>query len=124
MSTMKSMPCLHKGTPLLAMSATPAATPSASTNPAAPPAAPAGNTDTTESKNTETKPTEAAGSTSTPAPATAGTTGDLNDPKTSYENAKKELIQAIQRKKQLEKQLVSIICSSIFTKRANLVNGN
>ena len=39
--------------------------------------------------------------------AAAAAKSDLNDPKTSYENAKKELIQAIQRKRGLDKQLVS-----------------
>jgi len=48
----------------------------------------------------------AAGGSSTATPTTANANGDLSDPKTSYENVKKDLIQAIQRKKQLDKQLV------------------
>ena len=52
----------------------------------------------------ETNGAAAGSSTATPTTATAN--GDLSDPKTSYENVKKDLIQAIQRKKQLDKQLV------------------
>ncbi|KIM30063.1 hypothetical protein M408DRAFT_328468 [Serendipita vermifera MAFF 305830] len=54
----------------------------------------------------ETNTTAAGSSTATPTTATAN--GDLSDPKTSYENVKKDLIQAIQRKKQLDKQLVAV----------------
>jgi hypothetical protein len=48
---------------------------------------------------------------STAIPGTANANGDLSDPKTSYENVKKDLIQAIQRKKQLDKQLVGVLLS-------------
>ncbi|CAG7852220.1 SubName: Full=Uncharacterized protein {ECO:0000313/EMBL:CCA67639.1} [Serendipita indica DSM 11827] len=71
---------------------------------------------TTTSANTATKKATTASGSTAPAAnseattsAVAATTGvDLSDPKTSYENAKKDLIQAIQRRKQLDKQLVQV----------------
>lgn len=54
-----------------------------------------------------------AANTTTAANTTAANT-NVDDPKTSYENAKKELMQAIQRKRQLDKQLVGCTIPMFF----------
>lgn len=82
------------------MTATPA--PVSTSNPSASvPTTNGTNAAESTTNKTDTNPTPAAA-----VAAGAGARGDLNDPKTSYENAKKELIQAIQKKKHLDKQLV------------------
>jgi len=64
----------------------------------------------TDSTNKAAPDANAAGAgNATTTPGTANANGDLSDPKTSYENVKKELVQAIQRKKQLDKQLVWLL---------------
>ncbi|KAG8829395.1 hypothetical protein FRC17_006662 [Serendipita sp. 399] len=64
---------------------------------------------TNASESTTAAVTEGGTNTSNAATGTAvATQVDLNDPKTSYESSKKELIQAIQRRKQLDKQLVQV----------------
>ena len=48
----------------------------------------------------------------------------FDDPKTTYENAKKDLIAALQRKRQLDKQLVCPKSCSVFDHIVPLVDPN